>query len=380
MAGAAVVIVELEQIDELIRAALEADYTKFRHVSNKIIRSLRDSGDLESAQHLQATMRARNVPLKSSGYMESIPVDAKSRLPLVEEEDWPTSPVFLNENAHHIFETFLTDIGNSFKLTTKGLACNLRLILFGPSGTGKSLSASHIAAHLKRPFYVARLDSIISSLLGDTAKNVRSLFDFLPKKNAVLLIDEIDAITKLRDDKHELGELKRVVNTVIQSLDALDETTVVVAATNHPHLLDPAIWRRFPYKIEMQLPTLEVRKNMWRHFLFEDSINYDNTCNFLAKLSDKLSGSDIESISLALRRNAVLTNSDIDLKTAGFAIIRSRENMPDLPRREAMSREDKQWLTRALHLNYGLSISEISRLIEMSRPTVYKYLKEDHSG
>ena len=166
------------------------------------------------------------------------PVDTKSRQPLVEEQSWPSNPIFLDEPARRTFETFLSDARNAEHLSAKGLASNLCMLLSGPPGTGKSLLAGHVAAQLDRPFYIARLDSVISSLLGDTAKNIRNVFDFVPRQRAVLFLDEMDAIAKLRDDRHELGELKRVVNTVIQGLDALDKSTIVVAATNHPHLLN----------------------------------------------------------------------------------------------------------------------------------------------
>src|SRR5579863_3140015 len=128
------------------------------------------------------------------------------------------------------------------------------MLIAGPPGTGKTLLAGHIAAQLNRPLYTVRLDSVISSLLGDTAKNIRSFFDFVPIRGGILFLDEMDAIAKLRDDRQELGELKRVVNTVIQGLDSLDDHAVVIAATNHPQLLDSAIWRRFPYKIELGAP------------------------------------------------------------------------------------------------------------------------------
>ena len=338
----------------LIEAALEADYTQLRRVVNHIVHSQRESGELESALRLHALLRRRDVPLKTSGYMKSVPVDSKSRLPLVEEEDWPNDPVFLNEIAHSTFNTFLTDISNSHRLKAKGLASNLRLILSGPPGTGKSLLASHVAAQLSRPFYVARLDSIISSLLGDTAKNIRSLFDFVPKENAVLLLDELDAIAKLRDDRHELGELKRVVNAVIQSLDTLDETTVIVAATNHPHLLDPAIWRRFPYKIDMQLPAGDVRVSMWKHFLAKEDVLSKRVYSLLATLSHNLSGADIEAIALSLRRNAVLNNSDIDIGAVCLALIHSKENMPVLPRREPLTTDQKRELARTASKRFGL--------------------------
>src|SRR5208282_1702746 len=94
-------------------------------------------------------------------------------------------------------------------LSSKGISNRLCVLIAGPPGTGKTLLAGHIAAQLGRPLYTVRLDSVISSLLGDTAKNIRSFFDFVPSREGVLFLDEMDAIEKLRDDRQELGELKR---------------------------------------------------------------------------------------------------------------------------------------------------------------------------
>ena len=243
--------IELKNVVELTDAALAADYTRVKRAANALARDLAKCGEEAVAQELRALIRKRGVPLKASGYIEALPVDSKSRMPLVEEQSWPDTPVFLNEDAWRTFQDFLDDAKRIDELSAKGLASRLSLLLSGPPGTGKSLLAGHIAAQLSRNLYVIRLDSVISSLLGDTAKNIRSVFDFVPARNAVLFLDEMDAIAKLRDDRHELGELKRVVNTVIQGLDALDPNAIVIAATNHPHLLDPAIWRRFPYKIDL---------------------------------------------------------------------------------------------------------------------------------
>jgi SpoVK/Ycf46/Vps4 family AAA+-type ATPase len=311
--------------------------------------------------------------------METLPVDAKSRLPLVEEQPWPNNPLFLGDYETRIFTDFLRDVENIDRLESKGLASRLGLMLSGPPGTGKTLLAGHIAARLNRPFYIVRLDSVISSLLGDTAKNIRTVFDFVPSRNAVLFLDEMDAVAKLRDDRHELGELKRVVNTVIQGLDALDVHAVVVAATNHPHLLDPAIWRRFPYKIELGNPAKEVRADLWRFFLFEDK-DVDGFSEVFAAISAGLSGADIETIALTARRHALLASRDLDLGAAALAVVNTREGRSSLPQKDPLNGDQKRQLAIALKDKGDTTVANIARLVHVTRQSIYQYLKQDEGG
>lgn len=359
---------------ELTDAALAADYTRVRRAVEAAARTLTAEGDDKTAKQLRALVRKKGVPLRSSGFMEALPVDAKSRLPLIEEQPWPTSPIFLNDAANAVFEDFIADAGHVDELSAQGLSSRLCLLLSGPPGTGKSLLAGHVAAQLKRPFYTIRLDSVISSLLGDTAKNIRSLFDFVPSRNAVLFLDEMDAVAKLRDDRQELGELKRVVNTVIQGLDSLDDRSVVVAATNHAHLLDPAIWRRFPYKIEMDKPEPDVRKSLWQHFLFADQVA--DEVDLLARASEGLSGADIENVALAALRHAVLDKRKPDIASILKAIL-----MPEArhrrPQRGALTPDEKRGLARELHQKFSLNGAEIGRLLGVTRQAAGGYIKEE---
>ena len=361
---------------ELIDAALAADYTRVRRMANSAARTLEKDGAVDAATAVRALIKKRGVPLRASGYMESLPVDAKSRLPLVEEQPWPGNPLFLNEEAKRTFHDFLGDVENIDKLSGKGLASRLALMLSGPPGTGKTLLAGHVAAHLNRPFYVVRLDSVISSLLGDTAKNIRTVFDYVPSRNAVLFLDEMDAVAKLRDDRHELGELKRVVNTVIQGLDSLDEHAVVVGATNHPQLLDSAIWRRFPYKIELKMPETEVRGDLWRYFLFEDK-DAEARAEDLAVISDGLSGADIETIALTARRHALLDGRELDFGTVALAIINTRAGRTSMPQKEPLEPDQKRQLAIALKEKGELTVTNIARLLSVTRQSVYLYLKPE---
>lgn len=375
--------IELKNVVELTDAALAADYTRVKRAANALARDLAKCGEEGIAQELRALIRKRGVPLKASGYIETLPVDSKSRMPLVEEQSWPDTPVFLNEGAWRTFQDFLNDAKRIEELSAKGLASRLSLLLSGPPGTGKSLLAGHIAAQLSRHFYVIRLDSVISSLLGDTAKNIRSVFDFVPSRNAVLFLDEMDAIAKLRDDRHELGELKRVVNTVIQGLDALDPSAIVIAATNHPHLLDPAIWRRFPYRIDLGLPDPKVRADLWRHFLFEGHDD-EHAAELLGTVSQGLSGADIETIGLTARRHALFDARAPDLGAVVSAIFQTQHGRAAQPQRKPLDPEQKRQLAVTMKESYSLSGADIARLLGVTRQAIYGYLKqpdgEPHHG
>ncbi|WP_205954864.1 AAA family ATPase [Pseudoxanthomonas winnipegensis] len=299
-------------------------------------------------------------------------MDGKSRLPLVEELPWPNSPVFLDSSGKEQFSEFLTDVANHELLASKGISSRLALMLSGPPGTGKTLLAGHVAAQLGRKLYVARLDSVISSMLGDTAKNIRSIFDFVAGKHAVLFLDELDAVAKMRDDRHELGELKRVVNTVIQGLDSLDESAIVVAATNHAQMLDKAIWRRFPYKIEFGHPDLELRQALWSHFLGE-SDEQDQHVSVLARMSNGMSGAEIEQHALAARRRSVLDSSPLDMAVLGGALL----NKKIYTGSDASTRSSdlKRRLANYLVNECGLAQSEVARFLGVSRQAVSAYFK-----
>jgi SpoVK/Ycf46/Vps4 family AAA+-type ATPase len=366
-----------EQLIELIDAALSADYARIRRLGGELAQRCLEQGDEEAAKRLQSFIRRRGVPLQTSGIQQAVPVDNSSRLPLVDEEPWPSKTLIMNANVEEIVTRFLSDVANADLLRAEGLLTRFGLMIAGPPGTGKTLLAGHIAAKLQRPFFVARLDSLISSRLGETAKNIRQIFEFVPTRGALLLLDELDAIAKMRDDRHELGELKRVVNTVIQGLDSLDDQAVIVAATNHPQLLDPAIWRRFPYRCNIELPDLSAREGLWSHFLYENNPDKTKQSAILSYLSDNFSGADIENLALAARRSAVLSSIGIQEAQLLAAVARSRPPHIQFPATAKLQGDERKELVRKLASFEGATHQEIMKMLGVSHPTFYRDLKEE---
>jgi len=371
--------VDASAISDLIEAAMAADYTAVRRIGNRLARQFAEDGQADAARTIQAILRKRGVPLQASGYAETLPRDVNSRLPLVEEGAWPTTPLFFEETVSNGLEQFLEDARHIGLLAEKGVSSRLGLLLFGPPGTGKSMLAGYVAARLGRPFYIARLDSLISSRLGETSKNIREVFNFIPTREAVLFLDEMDAVAKLRDDRHELGELKRVVNTVLQGLDSLTDDIIVIGATNHPHLLDPAIWRRFPYKLDMGLPGDEVRAAMWRHYLFEGDTTSTLDIKLLAAMSAELSGADIQNLSLATRRRAILSGSAPNLANLILAITAKGKGSRQLPDGRELTSEERRAIARRL-AGVNAQVNDIARIVGVSRQMVHRYLKDGGDG
>lgn len=365
-----------QQLLDLMDAALTADYARLKRLGGDLARLSAEQGNEGLAKQLHAFIRRKGVPIQTSG-VQSLPVDGSSRLSLIDEEPWPQTPVVLNGETRAAIERFVADVQNAEKLAASGLLTRFGLMLAGPPGTGKSLLAGHIAAQLRRPFFVARLDSLISSRLGETAKNIRQIFDFAPAAGGVLFLDELDAIAKKRDDRHELGELKRVVNTVIQGLDSLDDRAVVIAATNHAQLLDPAIWRRFPYRCDLGLPDEDARTALWLQFLYERNEEKIANAVVLSRMSGGLSGADIENLALATRRIAVLGDKGLSEAQLLWSVAQSHPPSIVLPSAEPLSSQQKKTITYAASPLKGQSVTAMANMLGISPQMIYRYLEEE---
>lgn len=178
--------------------------------------------------------------------------------------------------------------GYGFKPKTKVLFC-------GPPGCGKTLCAEVLANELDLPILYTRFDGLISSYLGETATNIRKVFDYAAKNNWVLFFDEFDAIGKSRTDVDEHGELKRVVNSFLQILDNFNSESFVIAATNHESYIDSALWRRFDEIIFFDKPNKDQREELILNKLRAFKVNSFDVGNMSERMNG-LSYADIERI------------------------------------------------------------------------------------
>lgn len=167
--------------------------------------------------------------------------------------------VFLNqENQKHI-QQLIKEYKYVDELTKYNLPVNNKVLLQGSSGCGKTTTAKAIANALGKPILILNLSNIICSKIGETSQNIKLVFDKAGRDKSVLFLDEFDQIGKARDtsDK-DVGEMRRLVNTIIQLIDYYPKNAILICATNHPEIIDNALLRRFQLRIDFDMPTVEV--------------------------------------------------------------------------------------------------------------------------
>lgn len=360
----------LLEVLKILDGAVSADRQKVQTYAEQLAQKLADAGDKRAAEGIRRTLqKTRGPELASARMSPGLPVDGESRFALADEHFYARGTVKVVFRAHteERIAEFIRYIQGADQLLAHGVGIAPSLLIYGPPGCGKTELAKYIASELQLPLLTARTDALISSYLGNTAKNIRNLFDHAVGRPCVLFLDEFDALAKLRDDQHELGELKRVVVSLLQVIDALDSKTILIAATNHEHLLDSAIWRRFSFRIEVGPPETEAREDLLKTFLSEHAPPTLDLSH-LAGATDGMTGAELRMLCEEARRGAILnrqsviSEGDLLLRLARIRIPKL-DSMPVEDRIVAVRRLDHKTFTiRRVAEMFSVSTGKVSVL------------------
>lgn len=259
-----------EKLFHLARVALSG---RVRDVTLLVRRLAREHRVSSPALARQLTALLRQAPVGGSPLRavepSALPLDTDSRVPLLRLVKAPTpeaEPVY-QERTWEPLRRLVGERRQADRLAEVGVDPTRSALFTGAPGVGKTLAAKWIAHELGRPLAVLDLSAVMSSFLGRTGSNLRQVLDFARAHDCVLLLDELDAIAKRRDDVSEVGELKRLVTVLLQEIDDWPPSTLLLAATNHSRLLDPAVWRRFEAVVEFPLPGEEELRAVFREIL-----------------------------------------------------------------------------------------------------------------
>ncbi len=188
-----------------------------------------------------------------------------------------------------------------------------RVLLAGPPGNGKTSLAEALADALHIPLLVVRYEGVIGSYLGETAQRIAQVFELARTRQCVLFFDEFDVVGKERGDIHETGEIKRVVSSLLLQVDALPSYVVVVTASNHPELLDRAVWRRFQVRLELPAPRQSQIEEWFRRFQARTGLSLAPTPRRLAQHLRGLSFAEVEDFGTDVLRRVALRQPEAEV-------------------------------------------------------------------
>ena len=297
----------------LVRAGAQGDQAQFHKTVEALAAEERAKKHTILADRLLAQLRTKGngrhtspTPIRSASNLDTLVAEIVPKRSL---EDM-ILPYEAREVIHNLVEEqHRADLLRSYNIEPRN-----RVLLAGPPGNGKTSLAEAIADSLSAPFIVVRYEGIIGSYLGETAQRISQVFAYARSRHCVLFFDEFDAIGKERGDLQETGEIKRVVSSLLLQIDALPSYVVVVTASNHPELLDRAVWRRFQVRLELPMPKQGQIEEWFKRFEIRTEQQLGLTPRSLAQRLRGLSFAEVEDFGMDVVRRIVLDQPNADTK------------------------------------------------------------------
>lgn len=249
-----------DQLKALIKAHGAGDDAQFTSVAMQIAANEAKAGHGKLAEELRKLIDEAKVRVVTPSRNPIPLARPKGEVADLLNVTYPTvrlDDMVLTRETRRVLDRVLREHKTVREIREHGLAPRKKLLLIGPPGTGKTLTASALAAELSLPLFVVRLDRLITRYMGETAAKLRLVFDAIAHTRAVYLFDEFDSIGSERGLSNDVGEIRRVVNSFLQMVEQDTSDSLILAATNHPSILDKALFRRFDDIIHYHLPTLD---------------------------------------------------------------------------------------------------------------------------
>lgn len=339
-----------ESLEKLLKAS------PTRTAANSIVR------ESPSFDMMEKRMNASSFSLNS-------PIDQDTHLSLLTKVEIDTSTLLVNETLKNELDAFIKERKKANILKKFNLKPVQSAIFIGKPGLGKSLSASYLAKNLKLPLYKLDLATIMSSYLGKSGINLKAAFQFAKQNPCVLFLDEIDAIAKTRNDSNDIGELKRIVTVILQELDSWETDSIIIAATNHPELIDRAIWRRFDSTIKFDTPTDAL---LSKAILFFSQESQEDVSKYLPLLSEIYKGksfADIESEILKIRKVLIL-EEDIETYLSDY--------ITKLIDTNTIDKNDLKLIAKNCISTTEMSVNKVSKITGLHRNTIKNLIEEEN--
>ena len=286
-------------VKALLRSHQRGDDAEFRRAAKELVDDERRKRHDLVADQLEAILEEpgqRSRPLQVSS-LRPLP-KTRDDLPLIslEEPRLSFQDLILPESVIAVFDSLVEEFRQRSALRAHGVTPRSSLLLVGPPGCGKSASAEAMAGQLGLPVARVRLATVVSSYLGETARNLEQIFGFLDVGSWVLVFDEFDMLGRERGDHADHGELRRVVAAMLQVVDEHRGNSLFVATSNHPALLDSAVWRRFDELVELPAPGESARAEILKLQL--RSVRWDFDVPRASRIMEGFSASEVEAVAL----------------------------------------------------------------------------------
>ncbi|WP_343669063.1 ATP-binding protein [Chitinophaga sp.] len=359
---------------DLVTAALEGNSQRAEVIALSLSRSLRKENLIvaKKIDDALSLFSLRGSSAMRGGDVPPPPIDADTHAEMakvISPANLTLSLPILNLETEVRIKAFLNERVNVGKLIENGIKPSNSLLFVGLPGTGKTMLAHYIARELNKNLVVLDLSASISSLLGKTGHNLKKVLEYAKKTSAVLLLDEFDAIAKRRDDSTDLGEIKRVVNVLLMELEEWPVSSVLIATSNHPELLDRAIWRRFDHSIEVGVPEEKQRILLLERDL-GSFVNIEKEGGgiivVIAKLLEGKSAADVIKFCNNVKRKIILNEQDP---------IEACFNELDIDKSEKKTRGTICILLKQ-HFGAKITVRRIAEITKLSSTAVQHHLKK----